>query len=160
MKTKTVKVNKSAAIRKALQKGTQAKAIAKRLGVPVNYVYTINWNMKKKQRTAKSDGLKVVATKRGNRIISREDFLKAGEKIAAHVNESVKPIVETSSPYHYTVGGIETWDFIDAKRLPYHLASVVKYVSRAQYKGNELTDCKKAFEHLNRHIMLLEGVVG
>lgn len=34
-------------------------------------------------------------------------------------------------PEHYTDGGIETIDFIEAKKLPYHLGNAVKYISRA-----------------------------
>ncbi len=59
-------------------------------------------------------------------------------------------------PAHYTDGGIETIDFIEAKRLPYHLGNVVKYVSRAGKKIDEVEDLKKAQWYLNRYIELLE----
>ena len=59
-------------------------------------------------------------------------------------------------PSHYTDGGIETIDFIEAKKLPYHLGNVVKYISRAGKKDNELQDLKKAQWYLNRYIELLE----
>jgi len=145
---KNSKWNKSEAIRNALAKGQSPKTVAKQLGVDVNYVYTVNWKTKRDKADAKQDyGLKMVATK------------KAATKKAAPDTTDIKP-VETVHPFHYTVGGIETWDYIDAKALPYHLASVVKYVSRAQYKGNELADCEKAAEHLSRHILLLKGLAG
>jgi hypothetical protein len=58
-------------------------------------------------------------------------------------------------PPHYKTGGIETIDFIEAKELGYHLGNVIKYVSRAKHKGNELEDLKKAQWYLERAIMKL-----
>jgi len=55
-------------------------------------------------------------------------------------------------PPHYKAGGIETIDFIEAKALGYHLGNVVKYVSRADHKGNKLEDLKKAQWYLSRAI--------
>jgi hypothetical protein len=60
-------------------------------------------------------------------------------------------------PAHYKVGGIETIDFIDAKQLGYNLGNVIKYVSRANHKGNEIEDLKKAQWYLNREISKLTG---
>lgn len=37
-------------------------------------------------------------------------------------------------PEHYTDGGIETIDFIEAKELNFHLGNAVKYISRAGKK--------------------------
>lgn len=59
-------------------------------------------------------------------------------------------------PDHYTIGGIETVDFIVAKELNYLLGNVVKYVSRAPYKGRMLEDLKKAARYLKIQIFLLE----
>ena len=63
-----------------------------------------------------------------------------------------------NSPAHYTQGGIETIDFIEAKGLhnDYYLGNVIKYVSRALYKGKELEDLKKAQWYLNRAISVRE----
>lgn len=59
-----------------------------------------------------------------------------------------------NSPSHYTVGGIETIDFIEAKGLEkdYYLGNAIKYISRANYKGKRLEDLKKAQYYLNRAI--------
>lgn len=59
-----------------------------------------------------------------------------------------------NSPSHYTVGGIETLDFIESKKLNYHLGNVIKYISRAEYKGNTIQDLKKAKYYLDRYIEL------
>ena len=58
-------------------------------------------------------------------------------------------------PAHYKVGGIETIDFIEAKGLSYHLGNVVKYIARADSKGNRKEDLLKAQWYLNREIAKL-----
>jgi hypothetical protein len=55
-------------------------------------------------------------------------------------------------PAHYKVGGIETIDFIEAKKLGYNLGNVVKYVTRAGHKGNLKEDLEKARWYLNREL--------
>jgi hypothetical protein len=55
-------------------------------------------------------------------------------------------------PSHYKTGGIETIDFIEAKNLNYHLGNVVKYITRADHKGDRLENLKKAQWYLNREI--------
>lgn len=57
-------------------------------------------------------------------------------------------------PSHYTDGKIEVIDYIEDKKLNYHLGNVVKYVSRAGKKdGNDpVQDLKKALWYLNREI--------
>ena len=57
-----------------------------------------------------------------------------------------------NSPTHYTYGGIETIDFIEAKKLNYNLGNVIKYLTRADYKGNKLEDLRKAQWYLTREI--------
>ena len=71
--------------------------------------------------------------------------------------EADTPSDPVNHPSHYTDGGIETIDFIEAKHLPYHLGNVVKYVSRAGKKDDVLQDLKKAEWYLKRYIDLLEA---
>ncbi len=61
-------------------------------------------------------------------------------------------------PSYYCDGGIETIDFIEAKNLGYHLASAVKYISRAGKKNpeTEIEDLRKAAWYINRRIQRLE----
>ena len=58
-------------------------------------------------------------------------------------------------PAHYKTGGIETIDFIEAKELGYNLGNVVKYVTRADHKGNRKQDLEKAAWYLSREISRL-----
>ena len=62
-------------------------------------------------------------------------------------------------PAHYTDGQIEVIDFIEDKKLGYHLGNAVKYISRAGKKDPEKTaeDLKKAVWYLNRYIEKLES---
>lgn len=64
-----------------------------------------------------------------------------------------------NSPSHYTDGKIEVIDYIEDKNLNFHLANVVKYVSRAGKKDpdKKLEDLKKARWYLDRHIQNLEN---
>lgn len=55
-------------------------------------------------------------------------------------------------PVHYTYGGIETIDFIEAKSLNYALGQVIKYVSRADHKGRPTEDLQKALWYLTREL--------
>ena len=55
-------------------------------------------------------------------------------------------------PAHYLVGGMETIDFIEAKELSYCLGNAVKYISRAEHKGNKKEDIEKAIWYLNREL--------
>lgn len=61
-------------------------------------------------------------------------------------------------PSHYTDGSIEVIDYIEDKKLNYHLGNVVKYVSRAGKKDASKTieDLKKARWYLDRYIDRLE----
>lgn len=59
-------------------------------------------------------------------------------------------------PDHYTMGGIETIDFIEAKRLGPERAHVVRYLSRAPFKGRAIEDLRKARFYLDRLIGRLE----
>jgi hypothetical protein len=57
-----------------------------------------------------------------------------------------------NNPAHYTAGGIETIDFIEAKKLNYNLGNVIKYLTRADHKGSKLEDLRKAQWYLTREI--------
>ena len=61
-----------------------------------------------------------------------------------------------NNPAHYTVGGIETIDFIEAKKLGYNLGNVVKYITRADHKDNKMEDLRKAQWYLTREINSLK----
>ena len=59
-------------------------------------------------------------------------------------------------PTHYTFSQIEVIDVIEAWELGFHLGNVVKYIARADRKGNRSNDLKKARWYLDREIRRLE----
>jgi hypothetical protein len=63
-------------------------------------------------------------------------------------------------PAHYTQGKIECIDFIEDKRLGYHLGNACKYIVRCQLKNggkNRIEDLKKAAWYIDRQIKLWEA---
>jgi len=62
--------------------------------------------------------------------------------------------VDTINPEHYTYGGIETIDFIEAKLSPemykgYLLGTIIAYLSRESHKNGK-EDIEKAHWYLDR----------
>ena len=80
------------------------------------------------------------------------DLQKVSGKVCDNVNH----------PAHYTFGNIEVIDFIEDKKLGFHLGNAVKYISRAGRKDPARTveDLRKAAWYLNRQIERLEGSLG
>jgi Protein of unknwon function (DUF3310) len=105
----------------------------------------------------------VVPTSEKARVSSSEmTFAEIADKLAGHDLTGIKSstVDMVNSPPHYTAGGIETIDFIEAKGLNYNLGQVVKYISRADFKGRRLEDLKKAQFYLNREIKISEDIEG
>lgn len=55
-------------------------------------------------------------------------------------------------PQHYSAHGIEPIDYIESHNFNFNLGNVIKYVSRAPFKGTEAEDLKKAKWYLEREI--------
>ena len=62
-------------------------------------------------------------------------------------------------PSHYTDGKIEVIDFIEDKKLGFHLGNTVKYICRAGKKdpSKEVEDLEKARWYLDRKIQTLKN---
>lgn len=84
-----------------------------------------------------------ISCKEGNKDFTNEDY---GFK------EISKDEVDmVNHPQHYQ-HGIEPIDYIESHNLNFNLGNVIKYVSRAPFKGTELQDLKKAKWYLEREI--------
>lgn len=74
------------------------------------------------------------------------------------VEEVMEDVIKTedvvNSPKHYTDGKIEVIDFIEDKKLGFHLGNSVKYISRAGKKDPNKTkeDLNKAIWYIKRYI--------
>ena len=119
----------------------KARDVAKALKVSVDSVYQATYLAKKKVNG------RVASVRTPNAQMSLALFSGSPRKeklIMTHDN--------VNHPSHYKMGGIETIDFIEAKNLSYNLGNVVKYITRADYKGNKIEDLKKAQWYLNREV--------
>jgi hypothetical protein len=68
------------------------------------------------------------------------------------VNDKSKEVDLINLPPHYTVGGIDTLDYIEAKGLNMRLGNAIKYISRCDHKGSKISDLKKAIFYIQREI--------
>ena len=121
-------MSKSQKIIQLLETGKTPQEIAKRLGVNPQYVYTVRSNKKKSRITQAVQETKLNLNIVNNNVVDR--------------------------PAHYTEGGIEVIDYIEAKDFNYRLGNVIKYVSRAGRKidSDPIEDLKKARWYLDREI--------
>ena len=163
------KVNKAEQIRAYQSKNPEAGAIkvAKACGTTPAYVYALRASDKgKAAKTPKVTPWKKAVAKLKELPLTSARKAEIERKIEAdHIFELTKgrgrvEMIEPQAdnvnhPAHYKVGGIETIDFIEAKQLSYHLGNVVKYIARADSKGNRKEDLLKAQWYLNREIAKL-----
>jgi len=63
---------------------------------------------------------------------------------------------EHITPTHYKTESIDVIDFCKLYDLNFNKGNIVKYISRAGKKEDELKDLKKALDYLQREIKHLE----
>jgi hypothetical protein len=124
--------------------GKTAPEAAKAMGLKYQVVYMVKRNMDKKKAEPKQWKLVHVSTS-DNSI----EAAMANELPVTMHEPKPDPV---NHPAHYKVGGIETIDFIEAKRLNYNLGNAVKYITRADHKGNRKQDLEKAIWYLKREL--------
>lgn len=126
----------------------KAKEVARAVGVGIASVYNVTYQARKEQKERTQSSLNSVPLKRGRPSKVKTFFATSNKSIKAD---------NVNHPPHYKAGGIETIDFIEAKSLNYNLGNVVKYITRADHKGNKLEDLQKAQWYLNREVSKLKG---
>lgn len=141
----------------------KAKEIARATGVSISCVYNVKHELRKAQKEIEQNA---PALKLPPKLASKPIRIKLIEDPFKKEVNRVTKVLDTvgvsytvdvvNHPPHYKVGGIEVIDFIESKGLTYNLGNVVKYVSRADHKGNKLEDLKKAQWYLNREVANLE----
>jgi hypothetical protein len=155
MKTKSLKTKKVIAYLQANPSAKPAE-VAKKFKMAVQYVYTLRKHTKP---LTKSSIKEEVMPKT---VADRIKLLSAVKAYEEKLKEYTKPLTKSSireevvdkvnHPSHYKVGGIETIDFIEAKKLNYNLGNVIKYITRADHKGSRNEDLQKALWYLNREL--------
>jgi hypothetical protein len=129
------------------------KDVAARFGTTYQIVYMTKKNMKEDKPDARLPNLK--PTKEYSYVWVDTDKLddSAKDALASQLITMEEPASDpVNHPAHYKTGGIETIDFIEAKELNYNMGNAVKYISRADHKGNKRQDLEKAVWYLNREI--------
>ena len=178
------KRTKAAKIRSfiAANPNATARYIADQLGFPIQSVYSVQHKLRNPVSKPKivtlvgvsdksimeqlnpdipvyKDSVTNVTSTRLKELLSKR--LMQGTHRPAHpvldkdlIEMIEKPSDPVNNPDHYTDGGIETIDYIEAKGLGYHLGNAVKYISRAGKKGTNqgLEDLRKAQWYLARAI--------
>lgn len=164
------KTTKADQVRAYVASNPKAKPpeIAKAVGTGLQYVYTVMWNVKNKAKAqrAKAKAMKIHKKVMDKTISNWKTMsISSSNTPMQGVNHNVPVQIEmfepksdpVNHPAHYKVGGIETIDFIEAKKLGYNLGNVVKYLTRADHKGNRLQDLRKAQWYLEREIFNVEN---
>lgn len=143
------RTNKTPQIIELSKQGLKPAAIAKKLGVSLNYVY----NTRNKHKSK----IKDKPLSAYERLL--KDSLAQARGEQPRIRMQASPSADmVNHPPHYTAGGIETIDFIEAKKLGYNLGNVIKYITRSDLKGDKLENLEKAQWYLNREINNLKKV--
>jgi len=82
-------------------------------------------------------------------------------QLAKRFKEGPNPKDMVNHPPHYTQGGMETIDIMEAKSTPEefkgHLKlTALKYLTRAGHKDDELQDAKKTQWYVNKWVKTIE----
>ena len=147
------KKSTAAKIREFMARNPDVKpaAVAEKFGVRAQYIYVIRSQTKKKQTKLNP----TMHTHFETPVITVPKFEGVNIDLV-HAGEQKKTDM-VNHPPHYKAGGVETINFIEAKGLDYHLGNVVKYITRAGKKDDEVQDLKKARWYLDRAIAVREN---
>lgn len=160
------KMSKSKQVLAYIAKNPKAKPkeVADACGVKLHTVYNITYTARKStssvplttlafnvskgklNNTQTRDKLATLPTVRTHPVTGKLLMQGGADIVTTHHTDMV------NSPPHYKTGGVETIDFIEAKKLDYNLGNVVKYITRADHKGDKHEDLCKARWYLNRAI--------
>ena len=161
------KLKKTEQVRRLLAANPKIKTedVCRRLGIAKSYAYVLMSKARKdladevsqryekiRQNVAQGNAkIRMQSARQFNNLPEGMTATEA-EEIVADVNQAIAQHDAVNHPAHYTAGGIETIDFIETKNLNYRLGNVVKYITRADHKGDRLENLKKAQWYLNREI--------
>jgi len=145
------RISKSEKARRLLQATPTltALALSEKMGISRNYAYKLMHNLKNEVKV--EDVIEEKVTQEGE-MLSKLIYDVSQRKARIRMMQGGEEKETVNHPPHYKVGGIETIDFIEAKGLDYCLGNVVKYITRADHKGNKVEDLRKAQWYLTRAI--------
>ena len=156
------KTNRLLQVRKMLEINPKIKTseVMSKLGTAKSYTYVLMSKARKLNKTSKPEGKLIYRLTGTQAMLAQkmgvpvEDYAKEHGEVVGIAPVAPAPVKAdpVNNPPHYTAGGIETIDFIEAKNLNYRLGNVVKYITRADLKGERLENLKKARWYLDREI--------
>ena len=88
-------------------------------------------------------------------ILNGDGHKEDKELFRVDSNGNIKEAV--NHPSHYQGNGIEVIDIIDSFELNFALGNAIKYILRADKKGNRKQDLEKARWYLNKEISKSNG---
>lgn len=98
---------------------------------------------------------------------SKESFdnVLTTKEIKAQINKAFSSLLQdpkattttVNHPSHYNAGKYEVIDVIEDWSLGFNLGNAVKYIARADHKGDAVTDLEKAEWYIRREIERRKG---
>lgn len=166
--TKRIKQVRASKVREfiLMNPDLSAKFISEKFGVGLQTVYNLRYHLKKKlaekghelKRSANVDEqVTKVKVTRIEQLLN--EWSNAPVEIVTPKAPEPLPITFTADPVnhpaHYTHGGIETINFIQAKLTPeefrgYLKGNILKYGSRIGHKDNDMQDAGKLAWYTNK----------
>ena len=175
--TKRIKQARASKVREfiLMNPDISAKFIAEKFSVPLQSIYNIRYHLKKKlaqkgqelKRSANTDEqVTQVKVTRIEQLLNEWSNAPVEIVQPKTITPVTAPILESewkniiqpdpvNHPAHYTHGGIETIDFIQAKLTPeefrgYLKGNILKYGSRLGHKDNDMQDAGKLAWYTNK----------
>ena len=175
--TKRIKQARASKVREfiLLNSDMSAQFVADKFSVPLQTVYNLRYHLKKKlaekgqelKRSANVDAqVAQIKVKRVAQLLNEWSNAPVEIVPPKTITPVTAPILESewkniiqpdpvNHPAHYTHGGIETIDFIQAKLTPeefrgYLKGNILKYGSRIGHKDNDMQDAGKLNWYTNK----------
>ena len=158
---KAKKVNKIDLVRNLLSANPRIKTaeVMEKLRTSKTYTYVLMSKARKLNKEESAPKGKLLYRLTGTQAmlaekmgVPIEDYARTHGEVVGVAPAPAPKADPVNHPAHYKYGGIETIDFIEAKELGYNLGNVVKYITRADHKGNRKEDLLKAQWYLTREI--------
>jgi hypothetical protein len=164
--TKRIKQVRASKVREfiLMNPDTPAQEVADKFGASLQTVYNLRYYLKKKLA---QKGQVLKKSVRPAKLTTEQIRRKHVDKLLEEWTNKPKTVVAeplpitfvepdpVNHPAHYTHGGIETIDFIQAKLTPeefrgYLKGNILKYGSRIGHKDNDMQDAGKLAWYTNK----------
>ena len=87
----------------------------------------------------------------GRRIPEKESNTSPGDQ-RLEIRPKAQRVERVNNPPHYNTGRIEVIEAIEDWGLGFNMGNAVKYIARADHKGNAIEDLRKAAWYIQREL--------